>query len=152
MAKRTKKLEEIINEPAKVKLVSFTMSATIRTGDYSNIAPTITVEAETIEQALAYVMPHVDKLFFDYLGKSERRTPVKMTESPALAPNTRPMPPVPAYEKALQAVNSALSVEALDLITKQIGASVKLTPAEKEALAKPVAEKFMQLNGKATPA
>lgn len=134
----------------EVKLVSFTISATIRTGDYSNIVPSITVEAETIEKAIEYTMPHIDKFFVDYLGKGERRTPVKMTESPALAPVQKTMPQVPAYDKALQAVNSAMSVEALDLITKQIGASVKLTEAEKHSLAKPVAEKFLQLNGKIT--
>jgi hypothetical protein len=64
------------------------------------------------------------------------------------------MPPASsvAFTKASQAITSCLSLEALDIISKQIGASVKLTEEDKNKLVNPLAIKFAELNGKVNPA
>lgn len=47
-------------------LKEYTLKATIPTGSYANIQPEITVEAESLEEAHAIVMPHIKGLFQQY--------------------------------------------------------------------------------------
>lgn len=131
----------------KVELISYSMKMVIPTGAYANIQPEIVVKAGTVEDAHDYIAPHMNKLWKEYFMISERRPePVKAPEV------TNQMPPASsvAFTKASQAITSCLSLEALDIISKQIGASVKLTALDKEVLVKQVATKFMELNGTET--
>lgn len=47
----------------KFKLITYTMKAVIPTGQYANIQPEITVQADTIEHAERAVMPYIETLF-----------------------------------------------------------------------------------------
>ena len=79
-------IKEVKAKKSTVKLVSYTIRATIATGPYSNICPEITVKAETIGDAANYIMGHIDSLFALYLNRSERRTvepKVEVKETPA---------------------------------------------------------------------
>ena len=129
----------------KVELISYSMKMTIPTGQYANIQPEIVVRAGTVEEAHDYIAPHFNKLWKEYFMISERRPEVKPV---APAPVVNQMPPASsvAFTKASQAITSCLSLEALEIISKQIGASVKLTEPDKEVLVKLVATKFIELN------
>jgi DNA-directed RNA polymerase subunit L len=84
--------KNVIIKEDKVELVQYTIKAVIPTGPYANIQPEIIVKASSLEQAEAYVIPHINKLFGDFLNKSERRevvptvtvkeTPAPITPSP----------------------------------------------------------------------
>ena len=134
--------KKIIKEN-KVEMVSYSIKMVIPTDAYANIQPEIVVKAGTVEEAHDYIAPHLNKLWKEYFMCSEKRP------EPAKAPETtNQMPPASsvAFTKASQAITSCLSLEALELISKQIGASTKLTPADKEVLVKQVVTKFMELN------
>lgn len=84
---------------AKVELVSYSITSVISTGDYSNIQPTIVVKAQTLEDAEAYTMPHLNKLRNDYYLISLRRVPapvvaVKEVPAPVANPTVNPVMPV----------------------------------------------------------
>lgn len=152
--------------PSKVELVSYTIRAVISTGQYSNIQPEITVLANTLEEAKAYVLPHVDELFKVYLNRGDRPVyfvggtaakaePIVTTANVIDPPkgNGKPEPetkaetvkepakstgPSEPFKKAFQAVTSCLSAEALAVIKGQIEKSVKLNDKEKTELAEVV--------------
>lgn len=46
--------------------MQFTLKATIPTGNYANLQPEITVEAESFEEAKAMAMPHIQSMFAEY--------------------------------------------------------------------------------------
>lgn len=48
------------------QLQSFTVKATIPTGSYANIQPEITVSAYSMDEAEAFVMPHIQKMFNEF--------------------------------------------------------------------------------------
>lgn len=152
-----------------VKLVTYTIKAIIPTGAYANIQPEITVSAESLEEAEAYVIPHINKLFEEFLNKSERRVvvpKVEVKETPApvakvenvkipvdnkIEDKKEPIDPqktnddiarlkageplhsIP-YTKASNAINSCMSLDALEIIKGQVIKSEKLTDTEKKAL------------------
>ena len=148
--------EDAVEKKMKVKMVSYSIKMVIPTGAYANIQPEIVVKAGTVEEAHDYIAPHLNKLWKEYFMCSERRPEPVITH---VNPNCKdpktcephgengPVTTV-AFTKASQAITSCLSLEALELISKQIGASVKLTPADKEVLVKQVATKFIELNQK----
>lgn len=68
--KKEKKPKIIIQE-AKVKLLSFSISAVIPTMMYGNISPTIIVEAPSIEEAQAFVLPVIENLYQTYVGPAQ---------------------------------------------------------------------------------
>ena len=142
------KKKEIVKTP--VELVSYSIKMVIPTGAYANIQPEIIVKAGTVEEAHDYIAPHLNKLWKEYYMVSERRPSAQAPET-VITPKV-PDQPAPAssvaFVKAHQAITSCLSLEALELISKQIGASVKLTALDKEVLVKQVATKFMELNNK----
>jgi hypothetical protein len=137
----------------KVELISYSMKMVIPTGNYANIQPEIVVRAGTVEEAHDYIAPHFNKLWKEYYLVSERRPePVKPSGvpivSPETTPGTNPMPPASsvAFTKASQAIASCLSAEALEIISKQVIVSTKLTAEDKLALAEPIAVKMKELN------
>jgi len=72
------------------KLISYAIKAVIPTGPYANIQPEIHVNAGTIEEAAAFVIPHLDELFEKYLNISERPKP-RVTVKETLPPVTKPV-------------------------------------------------------------
>ena len=133
----------------KVELISYSMKMVIPTGNYANIQPEIVVRAGTVEEAHDYIAPHFNKLWKEYYLVSERRPEVKPVAPVAPAPVVNQMPPASsvAFTKASQAIASCLSVEALDIIAKQVGVSVKLTDEDKMKLVPMLSAKEKELNG-----
>ena len=147
-------VEKKMKKP-KVKLISYSMKMVIPTGNYANIQPEIVVRAGTVEEAHDYIAPHFNKLWKEYYMCSERRPePVKPSGvpivSPETTPGTNPMPPASsvAFTKASQAIASCLSLEALEIIRKQVLVSTKLTEEDKIVLAEPIAVKLKELTNK----
>ena len=152
------------NEP---EMVSYGMKMTIPTGQYANIQPEIVVKAGSPEEAHKYIAPHMNKLWKEYFMISERKTDVAkapvtkapVTKAPVKAEKKDPVEelvekntetsPVSdvALVKATQAIQSCMSTDALDLIIRQIGVSVKLTEEHKKSLLPIVEAKSKELNG-----
>lgn len=158
-----------------VTLTSYSIKAIIPTGPYANIQSEIIVSAKTLDEARDYVLPHIDQLFETYLNRSERRVPVvsqtKGTEVKPIAitevksanvvdVTVKPVEPTVAVadkapenkpnavDKATNAINSCLTVDALELIAKQIEKSVKLNAMEKLDLGMLVVNKQKALSAK----
>ncbi len=145
-----------------VEMISYSIRMTIPTGAYANIIPEIIVKAGTVEEAEAYVIPHMNKLWKEYFMCSERlNQPAKLAEK---APEAPKMPPVVenpapvvadeavpapasavALNKATQAIASCMSKEALALIEAQVEKSVKLNDENKVALRVLLTEKMKDL-------
>jgi len=160
--KKVKKVKKVapvtVSEPT---LVSYSIKMVIPTGNYANIQPEIVVKAGTIEEAHSFIAPHMNKLWKEYYLISERKAEVKTpapapvkaeVKTPAPAPVKAEVvtaPPVVeqpspiadvALTKAIQFIEGCMSVEALDLVIKQVAASVKLTDENKKDLL-PILEK-----------
>ncbi len=162
------KIEEKKVKVPKFKLISYTLKAVIPTGQYANIQPEITVQAATIEAAERAVMPYIETLFAKY-----RDGGVKPVEAAPVAPiqaQTAPTPvPMPAqkpqapviptvtpaivltvpFTRAKSAIESCMSLDALKLVTDQIGKSTKLVTTEKNDLIMLALDKQSKLNGPA---
>ena len=134
----------------------------IPTGAYANIQPEITVEASNPEEAHDYIAKHMDKMWKEYFMVNER----VVQEAPKVCPavvapevstQTGPTGPVSeasptsnvAVIKATQAIESCMSLEALDLIKNQVELSVKLSKEEKPKLRFMIVERFNELNADA---
>jgi hypothetical protein len=136
--KSEKAYQKLMSKP-KVELISYSMKMVIPTGNYANIQPEIVVRAGTVEEAHDYIAPHFNKLWKEYYLVSERRPEPAKPVAQALVKEqekANQMPPASsvAFTKASQAIASCLSIEALDIIAKQIEVSVKLTPEDKKIL------------------
>lgn len=142
----------------KVELVSYSMKMVIPTGNYANIQPEIIVKAGTVEQAHEFIAPHMNKLWKEYYMISERKLdtkPVAQTTASVSMPPPNKVESSPvsgvAFLKATQAVQSCLSLDALNLIATQIDKSVKLEKQEKLDLLMLVSNKRTELNAKTNP-
>ncbi len=181
MSKKTIKEEVVEKTPKKkvkapkFKLISYTIKATIPTGQYANICPEVTVQAETIEAAERAVMPYIETLFARYRDGGPKPVeptsdlrPIKFVEhplspitntgstpskTPTPAPVASPQPIAPAivltvpFTRAKDALMSCTSLDAFELVIKQIRASTKLISSEKVELEILAAKKFVDLNG-----
>lgn len=158
--KKAKQKVKILPTP---EVVSYSIKMVIPTGNYANIQPEIVVKANSLDEAHDYIASHMNKLWKEYYLCNERRPEVRLeaappevketgkTESPPpiTTPKETPSPVSSvALTKATQAVTSCLSKEALEIIKKQIGISVKLTEEDKKSLVGLVAEKEIELNGR----
>lgn len=82
---RTKKLDPQESIPEEqgtqvpVKLVSYTISATISVGknSFSNVTPTIVVQAPTLNEARDYVIPHIQELYETFFNISDKQAEIK---------------------------------------------------------------------------
>ena len=137
-----------------VKLESYSIKMVIPTGQYANIQPEIIVKADSYEEAHDFIAPHMNKLWKEYYLVNERRPePVKPATPPAgLADTKTPFvaDPAPvssvALVKATQAIESCFSVDALDIIAKQVEGSTKLEEKDKISLMPLIEEKYNSLN------
>jgi len=163
-----KLVKKLVSKPkSTVTMLEYSIKMIIPTGVYSNIQPEIKVSAATPEEAHEYIAPHMNKLWKEYFMVGERRQEVAPvaptgpvgTAEPTSNPtgSTGPMPATveapPASNvaliKATQAIESCLSLEALDLIKNQVELSVKLSKEEKPKLRVMIVEKFNELNADA---
>ena len=144
-----------------VELVSYSIKMVIPTGQYANIQPEIIVKSGSIQDAHDFIAPHMNKLWKEYFMVNERRPePPKVNQAPLPAPVTPaekiaedfggkviggglPAKPVEAVQppessvaliKATSAIQSCLSLDALELIESQVIKSVKLSHEDKETL------------------
>ncbi len=158
---KTTKIKVIKEVKPKVKLMSYTMTAIIPTGQYQNIQPSIVVESDTLENAQAYVMPHIEALYKQYFNINENKIEIKASENITVTPvnttrkvtsggNGTMVPPkvfisaptsdkepkvvTEAYTNAEKAVSGCHTLEALKLIESKIQVSTKLTAEEKKEL------------------
>lgn len=134
------------------RLVSYKITATIRTGEYQNIVPEIMVEGGTIEEARTILTQEIDTIRSKY-DPSVRRVvaPVQpkpvvpaptTTAAPAILVATNEQAPEPApapvlstpFQTAEKVILAAKSNDALDMIEAQIKKSVKLNNVEKDTL------------------
>jgi len=182
--KIVKKKKRIIKP--KVKMVSYSMRMVIPTGDFANIQPEIVVKGGSMDEAHAFVAPHMNKLWKEYFNISKRKVEPKPVPKPApvtptpvqpnkvsqqaqtpvtpapvqpnkvsqqaqtpVTPTPTPVEPSPissvALTKATQAIQSCLSMDALELIIQQVKVSVKLTEQDKIDLAGIIMEKENEL-------
>lgn len=136
----------VLKPNMKVDLLSYEIEATIPTGPYANIKPRIQVLADSIEAAEAYVIPHINKLFAEFLNRGERVTvscsaPVttlgSLPHKPVIT-STSPTPKVSAsYSKAKKIIDSCDNVDTMELIKKKIDTAVaegRLTTDERADL------------------
>ena len=156
-----KKVTKKVATENKVEMVSYSMRMVIPTTQYANVQPEIIVKGGTMEEAHAYIAPHMNKLWKEYFMISERRpepvakpavkpvaTPKQddIVEIVLVEPADSPVSDV-AFTKATQAIESCLSTDALDLIIRQIGVSTKLTDEHKKDLLPVIEKKSIELNG-----
>lgn len=144
----TEKKEVVKKEKKpKIKLVTYSVKATIPVGQYANICPEVTVQAVNIETAERAVMPHIEAMFTKYregvptpkpqtvIEKIEYTAPVTGTPIPLSAPFTR----------AKSAIDNATTLDAIDLLQSQVEKSVKLVQSEKDELLKLLVVKATEL-------
>lgn len=145
---KTKQKKEKIKAP-KIKLVSYSIKMVIPTVAYGNIQPEIIVKASSVDEAHDYIVPHMNKLWKEYYLVDGKR-PDTVNEPEPIIVKVASQPPVSsvALVKATQAINSCLSLEALELITNQVYASVKLTDEDKKSLGPLLDSKHKELNEK----
>ena len=148
MEKKKPVTKKVVAKKPKVELVSYAIKMVIPTDDYANIQPEIIVKAGSVEEAHDYIAPHMNKLWKDYYLVNQRRPePVKPKSAPVtekvdyrfrvtesdVTNQSSPASSV-ALVKATSAIESCLSLEAMDLIRNRINKSVKLTEADKAVL------------------
>lgn len=138
---------EKINQPKtkkevkpRVKLISYTLKAVIPTGQYANIQPEITVQAQTIGEAYAFITPHLEGLYKEYhYLNNQVAQPSENIGQPTKDPST-------SFIKANNAIESCMTKEALEIVKAQVHKSVKLTDDEKLVLIKVMTEKYSELD------
>ena len=159
-----KERKATIKEPTP-RLVSFTMKAVIPTMQYGNLQPEITVEADTIDKASAMVLPYFTWMYENF-SESTPKFVLKakvaetkiVSENPSPATNNVEIQPqsanlevvnhaTEAFMKAKNAVDSAMSIDATNIIEDKIKVSTKLTEEEKQVLSAEVLKKRKELNG-----
>lgn len=151
------KKETIKKEKATPKLVSYTMTAIIRIGQYENIQPAITVQAGTMDEARDFVMPHINELYKKYHNISESmveiKPSVKVTPKPevttaiasdapagpavyhpAPAPDVEPTVVSNAYSAAENAITRCTKLDDLGRLHNRIHDSKILKEDEKTKL------------------
>jgi len=166
------KKKGVIKKP-NVQMVTYSIKMTIPTAAYANIIPEIVVKGGSIEEAHNFVAPHFNRLWKEYYLVNERRPepvipqtpsssgtyipPVKLenisstTGTPIMTIQDGKIVPAPpassvALIKATKAIESCLSVDALDIIDKQVANSVKLTDEDKAALLPLMEKKYAELD------
>lgn len=130
------KIKKVIEKKSRVELVSYTIKAVIPTGPYANIQPEINILASSLEEAKAFVLPHIDELYAKYLNISERKPEEpKPSVVKTISQDSKQSSEISeAFKMANMAISNSVSIPALELISKQINASKRLTDSEKADL------------------
>ena len=122
---------------------NFTIKATIRTGDYSNIETEMTVNGVTFEDIDTTLMPRIEAMYAKYHNFTER-PPVVNVQAPVapVTPETTEPEQSVVYLKALSAIKASHSKEALLQYHDKVVARPDLTEQEKEDLLKIISDKL----------
>jgi len=188
MKKKMDKKSARVPAPAKVKeveietiteprLVSYKITATIRTGEYQNIVPEIMVEGGTIEEAREILTNEIDLIKVKYdpnvrrvVNQPATVKPVAPAPVPVTAPAPiKPVAPAPVapapvapvevvtpksapFLAAEKIILAAKSPDAINLTEKQVEASTRLTDGEKETLLLMIIEIRKKMYAEANPA
>ena len=109
----------------KVKLLTYTLKAVIPTGAYANVQPELTVQSNSLEEANAYLAPHLEKLHKDYFMYLERPKVInveKKTEpvNTSVIPESRKSPFVTPSKE--QPANDCTIDELGDYLTNDVSA------------------------------
>lgn len=117
------------------KLISFTMKAVIATGQYENIQPEITIEAETLEQAHDIIMPYIKSLHNQFSVNAPKPAPTPAPMKPQQAP--QPAPTAEVVPEVTVETTEALSEPAMVAInaTKATNDPVVLAQLKAKILA-----------------
>jgi len=133
MKKQTTKKEvvEVTVANAFPLVSTFTIKATIPTGQYANIQPEITVNDITFEEIDTIIMPKIESMFMHYHNFNEKITE-KLKQ--AQTENNQSILESQAFVLAKNALTAAKSPEAKLAVQQQISMSKKLTKYEIEKL------------------
>lgn len=138
MPKPKKIKEEIIDVPKlsvevpeipknSITLKSYTIRATIPTGNFANIVPEITVEADSLESASSVVLPHIEMLYSKYLDYT--------VKPKIVTPPVSEMKVVSEYYgRALKMINGTKNKAVLADLKQKVKDSNNLLDTEKESL------------------
>jgi len=144
-AKKTTEKKAVVKEPGIKK---FSFETVVSTGAFSNVKSTIEVQANNVDDAISMVSDPIKHLHREFFLMTERRVPVgnitvtekkidtKPTDQPAEKPTTTNVPEeeTEAYLKAANAIEAAMTADALDVILGQVEKSKKLLEGEKGTL------------------
>lgn len=100
-------IPEVVSEP---RLVSYKMTATIRTGEYQNIIPEILIEGGTIEEARMILTNEVNTLRLQYDPSFKKVAPKTSVQSPTPKIPVTPSEPVSPVLPATPIVDSVTPV------------------------------------------
>ena len=144
-AKKTTEKKVAVKELGMKK---FSFEIIVSTGAFSNVKSTIEVQADNIDDAISMVSEPIKHLHREFFLMTERRVTVgnitvtekkietKPTDKPAENPTTTNVPEeeTAAYQKASNAIEAAMTGDALDVILGQVEKSKKLLEREKGKL------------------
>ena len=90
--------KEVVKKAVAVKkpnatLVSYSIKATIPVGSFANIIPEITVNAKTLEDAAAFVLPYIESLFDMYAEDSRDGRKIKFLNKASVTVQERVVAP-----------------------------------------------------------
>lgn len=154
VSKKTKATTIPFKTKTSAKFVSFSFGATIPTGGFGNVKPTIEVTAASYEDARDFVIPKIEELyekFCDvkpaYMGKITETVKVVVPPAAEVAATTKEegdpskdvavdaaKPQSEAVRKAEKAISLAMTEDAVNVIQDQIEKSVKIDAADKPML------------------
>jgi len=126
------------------EIISYSIKMTIPTVAYGNIQPEIVVKANSLEEAHDFIVPHMNKLWKEYYLVDGKRPATIKAPKVEVKQKQSPVSSV-ALVKATQAISSCRSMDAYDLIVKQVRISVKLTDKDKESLQPILKDKYLEL-------
>lgn len=143
-AKKTTEKKVVAKEPGIKK---FSFETIVSTGAFSNVKATMEVEATDINEAITRVSEPIKHLHREFFLMTERRVAVgnvtvtekkvdvKADETPKEKPPIKDKNEITeAYQKAANAIEAAMTADALDVILGQIEKSKKLLDEEKGKL------------------
>lgn len=177
--KEEKTTEVIASAPevSTVKFLTYKMSTTVKSGEYSNVIAEIYVEGGLLDEAEELLMRHIDAFREKYNPTAKKLVvPALVAPKPVVAPvvliapvapvafvvPVTATPPLPlasnvtstvdmarseAYLKARNAIQGAKSLATMEIIKNQIIKSIKLTDEEKQDVIAEYAIKIDELNG-----
>lgn len=143
-AKKTTEKKVVAKEPGVKK---FSFEIIVSTGAFSNVKSTIEVQANNIDDAISMASEPIKHLHREFFLMTERRVTVgnvtvtekkvdvKADETPKEKPPIKDENEITeAYQKAANAIEAAMTIDALNVILGQIEKSKKLLDEEKGKL------------------
>lgn len=121
--------KESVKKP-QATLVSYSIKATIPVGSFANIIPEITVNAKTLEDAAAFVLPYIESLFDMYAEDSRDGRKIKFLNKASVTVQER-LVPVPGTKSAIESAQAQIQSPG---IASQLTAGALNAPVKNEAI------------------